>query len=119
MSALKWLLGLFFVVAGVAHFLRPGVYTRIVPPYLPWPRELVYLSGVCEVALGILVLIPRFTAPAAWGLIALLVAVFPANIYMAQTPGLFPRISPVLLWLRLPLQAVLIGWAYWFTRGRG
>jgi uncharacterized membrane protein len=115
--AMLWVLGIFFVVAGVAHFLRPEIYMKIMPPYLPWPRELVYLSGVCEVALGVLVLVPRFTVPAAWGLIALLLAVFPANVYMATHAELFPGIKPVLLWLRLPFQGVLIAWAYWFTRG--
>jgi uncharacterized membrane protein len=119
MSAMKWLLGVFFVVAGMAHFVRPGIYVKIVPPYLPWPRALVYLSGACEVALGVLVLLPRFTVPAAWGLVALLVAVFPANVYMAAHAALFPKISPVLLWLRLPFQGVLIAWAYWYTRGLG
>lgn len=113
---LKWLFGLLFVLAGVVHFLRPGIYLKIMPPYLPWPLELVYLSGLFEILLGVLFLIPRFTAPAAWGLIALLVAVFPANLYMAQNPGLYPGISPVLLWLRLPLQGVLIAWAYAYTR---
>jgi len=114
-----WVLGLFFVVAGIAHFLRPGIYMKIMPPYLPWPRALVYWSGACEVALGILVLIPRFTVPAAWGLIALLLAVFPANVHMATHSELYPKIPPFLLWLRLPFQAVLIAWAYWFTRGPG
>ena len=114
----KGLLGLLFVLAGIAHFAWPGVYAKIVPPYLPWPRALVYLSGLCEVGLGVLVLIPRYTAPAAWGLVALLIAVFPANVYMAMNAGLFPRFSPAALWLRLPLQAVFIAWAFWMTRGR-
>ncbi|HEV7514868.1 MAG TPA: MauE/DoxX family redox-associated membrane protein [Thermoanaerobaculia bacterium] len=105
-----WVLGIFFVLAGIFHFVRPELYLKIMPPYLPWPRELVYLSGVGEIALGVLVLIPRFTVPAAWGLIALLVTVFPANLYMATHAELFPKISPVLLWLRLPLQAVLVAW---------
>ncbi len=112
---MKWVLGVFFVVAGAAHFVRPAIYMRIMPPYLPWHRGLVYLSGLCEVALGVLVLIPRFSVPAAWGLIALLIAVFPANVYMAMNPRLFSMISPFLLWLRLPLQGVLIAWAYAYT----
>jgi uncharacterized membrane protein len=115
MSAMKWLLGIFFVGAGIVHFVRPDVYMKIMPPYLPWHRALVYLSGACEVALGVLVLVPRCTAPAAWGLIALLIAVFPANVYMATHAELFPKLNPVALWLRLPLQGVLIAWAYWFT----
>ncbi|HZF07773.1 MAG TPA: MauE/DoxX family redox-associated membrane protein [Thermoanaerobaculia bacterium] len=119
MNVMRWALGLFFIIAGIAHFVRPDVYLKIMPPYLPWHRGLVFLSGVAEVVLGALVLVPRCTVPAAWGLIALLVAVFPANLYMAQNPGLFPKLSPTLLWLRLPLQAVLIGWAYWVARGGG
>jgi uncharacterized membrane protein len=70
-----------------------------------------------EVAPGILVLIPKYTAPAAWGLIALLIAVFPANLHMALNAELYPSLSPIALWLRLPLQGVLIAWAYWYTRG--
>jgi uncharacterized membrane protein len=113
---LLWLLGLFMVAAGINHFVSPDFYLSIMPPYLPWHRELVFLSGVCEVVLGVLVLIPRCTALAAWGIIALLIAVFPANIHMAVHPEQYPDIRPWLLWLRLPLQGVFIAWAYWFTR---
>jgi uncharacterized membrane protein len=116
---MKWLLGLLFVLAGVLHFVRPDLYVRIMPPYLPWHRELVYLSGLCEVVLGALLLVRRTTTAAAWGLIALLIAVFPANVHMAVNAELYPTIPPVLLWLRLPLQGVLIAWAYWFTRKGG
>ena len=90
---------------------------RIVPPVLPFPLFLVYLSGVFEIILGVTLLIPAFTRYAAWGLIALLIAVFPANIYMALNPQLFPDISLPLLYLRLPFQFVLIAWAYWLTTG--
>lgn len=113
---LKWLLGLLFILAGINHFVHPGFYVAIMPPYLPWHLELVYLSGLFEVVLGVLLLIPRTTVLAAWGLIALLVAVFPANLHMAMNPELFPAISPVILWSRLPLQGVFIAWAYWYTR---
>jgi uncharacterized membrane protein len=106
----------FFIAAGIAHFVRPGVYVKIMPPYLPWPLGLVYLSGICEAGLGVLVLIPQCTRLAAWGLIALLIAVFPANVHMAMHPELYPRISPAVLWWRLPLQAVFIAWAYAYTR---
>jgi uncharacterized membrane protein len=112
---MKGLLAAFFVVAGIAHWVRPGVYLKIMPPYLPWPRALVYVSGVAEIVLGVLLLVPRTTHLAAWGLIALLIAVFPANVHMALHPELYPRISPVLLWLRLPLQGVLIAWVYAYT----
>ena len=116
-TAMKWLLGLLFVAAGVNHFLMPDKYVALVPPYLPWPLALVYLSGVAEVALGVHLLIPRFRSRAAWGLIALLIAVFPANLHMALNPEQFPDIPPAALWVRLPLQGVLVAWAYWFTGG--
>jgi uncharacterized membrane protein len=115
-TILKWLLGLMFVAAGVNHFANPDFYVAIVPPYLPAPLTLVYVSGAAEVLLGVLLLVPRFQRVAAWGLIALLLAIFPANLHMALHPELFPEIPPVSLWLRLPLQGVLIAWAYLFTR---
>ena len=87
-----------------------------MPPYLPWHYELVLISGVFEILGGVALLIPRLQVVAAWGLIALLVAVFPANIYMAQHPELYPVIPPTVLWARLPLQGVFILWAYWYTR---
>src|SRR5262245_43713171 len=113
---MKWLLAALFLVAGVLHFARPEPFVRSVPPYLPWHRELVYVSGAFEILLGGLVLVPRCTAVAAWGLVALLVAVFPANVHMALHPELFPAFSPAALWARLPVQGLLIAWAYWFTR---
>ena len=113
---LKYIFAVFFVLAGLTHFLNPDVYVKIMPPYLPWHLFLVYLSGFFEIALGILLLIPRQARLAAWGLIALLVAVFPANIHMAANAGLYPAHNPTALWVRLPLQAVLIAWAYWYTR---
>jgi uncharacterized membrane protein len=114
--AMQWLLAALFLGAGVLHFLTPSVFVRIVPPYLPWPRELVYVSGACELVLGTLLLVRRYTVPAAWGVIALLIAVFPANVHMALNASEFP-VFPVTVWYsRLPLQAVLIVWAYWLTR---
>ena len=114
-TILKYLFAIFFVLAGLNHFLNVDFYMNIMPPYLPWHLFLVYLSGVCEIALGLLLLIPKFTSLAGWGLIALLFAVFPANIHMAVNPQLFPEFSSMLLWLRLPIQFVLIAWAYWYT----
>ena len=114
-SILKYLLSLFFVLAGLYHFINPDFYLRIMPPYLPWHLFLVYLSGVFEIALGLLLLLPKFTRLAAWGLIALLIAVFPANIHMAINPQLYPEHYPLSLWLRLPFQVVFIAWAYWYT----
>jgi uncharacterized membrane protein len=115
-TILKYLFGIFFVLAGINHFVNSSFYLRIMPPYLPWHLFLVDLSGLCEIGLGILLLIPKFTSLAGWGLIALLIAVFPSNFHMAVNPQLFPEFSPTLLWLRLPLQLVLIAWAYWYTK---
>ena len=114
----RFLFGAFFVLAGLNHFVNPAFYLRIMPPYLPWHTFLVYLSGFFEIALGLLVIVPKLTRIAAWGLIALLIAVFPANIHMAMNTNLYPDINPIILWLRLPLQAVLVAWAYWYTRPR-
>jgi uncharacterized membrane protein len=105
----------FFIVGGIAHFLMPNVYMRIMPPYLPYHRALVLVSGVFEVALGLLLLVPETSHLAAWGLIALLIAVFPANLFMYQHSEQF-HVSPILLLLRLPLQGLLILWAYLYTR---
>lgn len=113
---LKYLLALFFIAAGVNHFIDPAFYLKIMPPYLPWHLSLVYLSGVCEMVLGAALLFQRTARLAAWGIIALLVAVFPANIHMALNHDLYPEYNPALLWARLPLQLVLMAWAYWHTR---
>ena len=97
------------------HFVRPAFYVQIMPPYLPWHLELVYLSGFCEMALGVLLLVPRWSRLAAWGIFALLIAVFPANIYVYQHQEVLPA-PPWLHVLRLPLQGVFLLWAYWHTR---
>jgi uncharacterized membrane protein len=96
----------------VSHFVNPAFFMAIMPPYLPWHRELVLLSGVAEVVLGGLVLPTRTRRLASWGLIALLVAVFPANVHMALNPELFATIPSWLLWARLPLQGVMGWWVY-------
>jgi uncharacterized membrane protein len=88
---------------------------KIMPPYLPWHRPLVFVSGVAEIGLGGLLLVPKFSAIAAWGLIALLIAIFPANIYLYEHQEILPA-SPTLHLLRLPLQGVLILWAWAYTR---
>ena len=113
---LRLLLGVFFIAAGVNHFLRTGFYLRMMPPYVPFHLAMVQISGAAEMLLGLLILIPRRSAIAGWGLIALLIAVFPANVQMALHPETFPEFSARALWLRLPLQAVMIAWAYWYTR---
>lgn len=100
------------MVAGSLHFLSPAPYLKIMPPGLPWHLALVYISGLAEVAGGVGLLIPRLRRAASWGLVALLVAVFPANVYMAvahvqMTANPMPEWIP---WARLPVQALLIWW---------
>ena len=112
----RYLLALFFIAAGINHFWHTPFYVAMMPPYLPAPLALVYLSGVAEIGLGALLLFSRWQVIAGWGLIALSVAVFPANVHMALHPEFFTQFSPTGLWLRLPLQAVVIAWAYWYTR---
>ena len=111
----KWTFGVLFVAAGIGHFVAPDVYVRIMPPYLPFHRPLVLLSGAIEIILGVLLLIPWCPRLAAWGLIALLIAIFPANIYLYQHQEIL-RASPIVHLLRLPMQGVLILWAYAYTR---
>lgn len=112
----KYLLAAIFIFAGINHFVMPEVYLRIMPPYLPAPLFLVYLSGFLEVGFGIALLISKYSRRAAWGIILLLIAVFPANVYMAMNTEKFPDINPLLLYLRLPLQFLLIVWVYWHTK---
>ncbi len=108
---LRWVLGVGFVAAGFNHFIAPRFYLAIMPPGLPWPLELVYVSGVAEIMGGIGVLVPPTRRVAGWGLIALLIAVFPANLYAAfHGVGAVPK---WILWARLPLQFVFIAWVYW------
>jgi len=110
-----------YVVAGLLHFVVPELYAQIIPPVLPAPLALVYLSGVAEVAVGVGLLWPRTRASAAWATIALLVAIFPANVYMATSGVVVTGMpgggdpSALVRWGRLPLQGVLVLWAYWYT----
>ncbi|WP_425615471.1 MauE/DoxX family redox-associated membrane protein [Anatilimnocola sp. NA78] len=117
-SVSRYLLAALMLGAGTMHFVQPQFFVRIMPPYLPWHWELVYLSGAIEFMLGLLLLVPRFSRFAAWGIIALLVAVFPANIYAYQHQELIPA-SPLLHFLRLPLQAIFVIWAFWHTMPTG
>ena len=109
-------LAVFFIGGGINHFLNPDFYVRIMPPYLPAHLQLVYLSGVFEILGGVLVLVPRVRGVAGWGVVVLLLAIFPANVHMALSPELFPDTSAVALYVRLPFQALFIAWAYWATR---
>jgi len=105
-----------YVAAGVGHFIVTRVYVQIVPDYLPAHHEIVLLSGAAEIAGGIGVLYPPTRRAAAWGIILLLIAVFPANLWMAQHPERFPNLPLWILWLRLPLQLPLIWWAWQYTK---
>jgi uncharacterized membrane protein len=109
-------MGVFYVAAGVAHFVATRLYLRAMPGYLPAPKMLVLVSGVAEIAGGLGVMLPSMRRAAAWGLVLLLVAVFPANVWMAMHPEIFAGIPQWALWLRLPLQAPLIWWAWRFTK---
>lgn len=120
--ATKLLFGVFFIVAGLNHFRDEAFYLKLMPDYIPlqWHRPAVLVSGVAEVLLGALLLVPQTTRLAAWGLIALLVAIFPANVYAYQhSREVFPTLDPAMHFWRLPLQAVLILWAWWYTRPSG
>lgn len=104
-----------YIFSGSMHFLKPKGFARIIPPWLPGHYTLVYVSGIAEIILGLL-LLPDSTRPfAAWGIVLLLIAVFPANVYMAQ---IFYRRKSRFFWLtvlRLPLQFFLIWWAWLYT----
>jgi len=114
-SLLQWLFALIFISAGIMHFLRPEIFLKIMPLWVPRPRFMVYASGFFEILFGVLLLIPATSTLAAWGLILLLIAVFPANLHMALNSDQFSRIPTWLLYARLPLQFVLIGWAWLYT----
>ncbi|WP_144800091.1 DoxX family protein [Halorubrum depositum] len=120
--SLRRVMGANYVAAGAAHFLTPESFARAVPPEFPRPRALVYLSGVAEIALGFGVQFDRTRRASAWGIVALLVAVFPANVYVATddvatefVPDRLADVARAAAWARLPFQAVLVLWAWWHT----
>jgi len=115
----RWLFAVLMIIAGINHFRVPALYIAMIPPWLPAPAALNLISGAAEIAggLGLLAPWPQLRRAASWGLIALLLAVFPANIHMAvhQLP-LGDKVVPAwTLWARLPVQALLIAWAWWCT----
>ena len=109
------LIAAIFIGAGTLHLLRPSTFVGMVPPWLPMPMLLVVVSGVCELLGGVGVLVPATRVAAGWGLIALLVAVFPANVFMALRNAQPPRrtVDKWVLWVRLPLQAIFVAWVWW------
>jgi uncharacterized membrane protein len=114
--ATVYIMGLFYIVVGVNHFLDPAWFIRIVPPILPFKMTLVYVSGFFEILFGIMLIIPKTRYIAGWGLILLLIAVYPANIYLALTNGAAMGTTPIIAWGRLPFQFVFIGLAYWHAK---
>ena len=110
----------FFVYAGISHFWNPEFFLAIMPPYLPAHLELVYISGIFEILGGLGLLLSRTRRAAGLGLLALLVAVFPANIHMALNPQVFIDAGTPLwgLYVRLPIQFLLMAWVFWVTRPR-
>lgn len=112
------LMAILYLYAGISHFTNTKFFLKIVPPALPKHLAIVYLSGVAEIILGVGLLIPMTSRLAAWGVIALLIIVYPANIYMLQARlqgKKFRKIPVWTLWLRLALQFVLVYWAYLHT----
>jgi uncharacterized membrane protein len=118
---LMWLMAVFYIYAGFNHLINPEFYLAIMPPGLPEPAWLNLISGLAEIVLGVFLLEPRIRVFAAWGIIALLIAVFPANLYMATANIGPPSSEPgsgsgAWNWVRLPFQALLIAWAWWYTQ---
>jgi uncharacterized membrane protein len=107
-AVMRWLMGVLFVAAGVNHFVNPGYYVRLMPPYLPWHLALVYVSGVVEVALGVALVVPKVSKAAAWGIVGLLVVFLTVHVHMVVNAGDYPEVHPALLWARLALQGPLI-----------
>src|SRR5688500_18893965 len=117
-NVLRVVFGVFMIFAGIMHFVRPDFYVRIMPPILPFKEAAVAISGIAEILLGAGLIVPRTKRIAARGLVALLVAVYPANIYMAVEADQFRDVAPSNWFhiIRLPLQFVMIGLCLWFTR---
>ena len=110
------IMSLFYIGVGTNHIINPNWFVRIIPPILPFKIAIVYISGIFEIILGSLLIFPRTRYIAGWGLIILLLAVYPANIYVALTNGEAMDTTPMIAWGRLPFQFVFIGLAYWHSK---
>ena len=109
---------IFYTIVGVKHFIEPDYFLSIIPPYLPFHIELVYISGFFEILFGLMILFPKYRYYGSIGLILLLIAVFPANIYLAQSKEAQEAIGAsqqIAIW-RLPMQGILIWIAYWIRK---
>ena len=110
------LMGFGYIWVGVSHFYNTEFFLKIMPPSFPFHLEAVYVSGFFEILFGTMLLYKKTRFLAGWGLIMLLVAVYPANIYLAQTNGAAMDISATIAWARLPIQFIFIGIAYWHSK---
>ena len=111
-----YLMSIFYISIGIKHFINVGWFMQIMPPYLPYHKALVYLSGAFEIIFGIMLLFEKTRFLAGWGLILLLIAVFPANVFAAQTNGAAMGTSAAIAWGRLPFQGLFIALAYWHSK---
>ena len=115
----RWIIAVFFIVAGANHFRDPATYQAMIPPALPWPTGLNPISGAAEMLGGFGLMVASWRRFAGMGLILLLLAVFPANIYVALQGRMAGfNLSPLTLWLRLPFQIVFIAWVWWVALAR-
>lgn len=119
-TLLRRALAAFFIIAGITHFIMPASYLAIMPPYVPWPAAMVAMSGAAEILGGLGILIRSTRRVAGWWLIALLIAVFPANLQALSTGMIVADhvVPEWMLWARLPLQLVLVIWVWWVCFGR-
>tara|TARA_B100002049_G_scaffold114568_1_gene84653 strand:+ start:153 stop:551 length:399 start_codon:yes stop_codon:yes gene_type:complete len=109
---------IFYTIVGVKHFIEPDYFLSIIPPYLPFHIELIYISGFFEILFGLMILFPKYRYYGSIGLILLLIAIFPANIYLAQNKEAQEAIGAsqqIAIW-RLPIQGILIWIAYWIRK---
>lgn len=111
----QYLLGLVFIVAGFMHLQRPGIYERILPPYLPAHKSIVLVSGILEMILGFMLLTTGTQVAAAWGLIAMLLLYLPVHFYMLQDKKASLKIPRWILILRIPLQFALMYWVFQYA----
>jgi uncharacterized membrane protein len=113
------IMSIFYIAAGTNHFVNPRAYFKLMPAYLPAHETLNYTAGIAEIVGGILLFFPVTRSLAAWGIMAMLIAFLPAHIYMIQEAPIKLGsiiITPFIAWIRIPLQFVLIYWAYQFTK---
>jgi uncharacterized membrane protein len=118
---MMWVMASLYAFIGFSHLMNPDQFVAIMPPGLPMPEVLNVVSGLAEIVLGVFLLEPKTRVYAAWGIIALLIAVFPANLHVATANIGLPSGEPgtgnaLVNWIRLPFQAVFILWAWWYTR---